>query len=163
MNHLTHDPFVLIQLDGALRLLVAGLLGIFLGVERSLAGKHAGMRTYALVTMGSALFVIVGNLASFEFSSFGGTNPLQIAASIVLGIGFIGSGLAFLRNSAEQERPGELTTASGVWVAAGVGMACGYGLYFLALCATLFAVLVFTILMRLELYARKHYAEKELR
>ena len=73
-----------------------GGTGDLLGLERSIAGKHAGMRTYALVSLGSCLFVIVGTLASYQLSIFSGINPLQIAGSIVIGIGFIGSGLAFM-------------------------------------------------------------------
>lgn len=79
------------------RLLVATLLGAFLGLERSLAGKHAGMRTYALVSMGSALFTIAGIAASFQFAMFPSVNPLHLAGFVIVGIGFIGSGLAVFR------------------------------------------------------------------
>jgi putative Mg2+ transporter-C (MgtC) family protein len=71
-------------------LIIAAVLGGILGLERSLAGKHAGMRTYALVSLGSCLFSMVGTLASFQLSFMPGINPLGIAASIVVGIGFIG-------------------------------------------------------------------------
>ena len=129
------------------RLLIATLLGGLLGLERSLAGKHAGMRTYALVSLGSALFVCLGTLASFQLAAFfGAINPLQIAGSIVIGIGFIGSGLAVFRG----EHPVELTTASGIWVVAGIGMAAGFGFTSLAFAATILGVLVFSLLARVE-------------
>src|SRR3989344_4624095 len=72
-------------------LAVAAVLGSLLGLERSLAGKHAGMRTYAMVSLGSCLFVVVGTLSALQLSMFPGLNPIQIAASIVIGIGFIGA------------------------------------------------------------------------
>ena len=129
------------------------VLGALLGVERSIAGKHAGMRTYALVSLGSALFVIMGTMASYQLSFFAGVNPLQIAGSVVIGIGFIGSGLAVFRG----EHPVELTTASGIWVVAGVGMACGFGFYSLATAATILGILVFSVLLRIENSLRKKY------
>jgi len=137
--------FTLIELEFAWRLVLAVVLGVCLGLERSLAGKHAGMRTYSLVGLGSCVFVIVGTLASFQLATFSGINPLQIAGSIVIGIGFIGSGLAAFRG----DQP-ELTTASGVWVIAAVGMACGFGLYITAITATVLAIVVFTVLSKLE-------------
>ncbi len=134
-----------IENEFILRLVVATLLGALLGLERSLAGKHAGMRTYALVAMGSALFVVVGILSSVQLSMFPGINPVQIASSVVIGIGFIGAGLAALRG----EHP-ELTTASGIWLSAGIGMAAGFGLYAPALAATVIGFIVFWGFAKLE-------------
>lgn len=142
-----------IEADFVVRLAAAAVLGALVGLERSVAGKHAGMRTYALVSMGSALFVAVGTLSSYQLAIFSGVNPLQIAGSIVIGIGFIGSGLAVFRG----EHPVELTTASGIWVAAGVGMAAGFGLYMLAGAATAFALLVFTLLLKVENGIRRRF------
>jgi putative Mg2+ transporter-C (MgtC) family protein len=134
-------------------LVISALLGALLGLERSIAGKHAGMRTYALVSMGSCLFVIVGSLASYEMSLFAGINPLQIASNVVVGIGFIGAGLAVFRG----DHPVELTTASGLWVAAGVGMACGFGFYAIATAATIIAIIVFSVFLKLENSIRKRF------
>jgi len=134
-------------------LLAAAVLGALLGIERSVAGKQAGMRTYALVSMGSCLFVIVGTLSSALLSgAFPGVDPLRIASSIVVGIGFIGSGIALAR----RDEHVELTTASGIWVAAGVGMACGFGLYLLAFAATVFTVAIFSVLLTVENKIRKN-------
>ena len=140
------------------RLLFAALLGALVGLERSIAGKHAGMRTYALVSLGSCLFVVLGTLASLEMATlFSGINPLQIASSVVLGVGFIGSGLAVLRG----EHPVELTTASGLWVAAGVGMACGFGAYILATASTILALVIFSFLLRVENNIRRRFGTTE--
>lgn len=129
------------------QLIVAAVLGSILGLERSIVGKHAGMRTYALVSVGSALFVGVGTLASLQLiTSFPGINPLQIAGSVVLGVGFLGTGLSVFHG----QHPVELTTASGLWVAAGVGMACGFGLDALAVAATILGILIFSVLAKIE-------------
>ena len=133
-------------MDFGISLVAATLLGALLGLERSIAGKHAGMRTYALVSLGSCLFCVVGTLASYQLALFPGINPLQIAGSIVIGIGFIGAGLAAMRT----EDHVELTTASGIWVVAGVGMACGFELYGLAVTSTVLGVLIFSVFSRIE-------------
>jgi putative Mg2+ transporter-C (MgtC) family protein len=139
------------QFAGAL--LAAAFLGAVLGLERSLAGKHAGMRTYALVSLGSALFTLLGVLASYDMSFMSGINPLQLAGSVIIGIGFIGSGLSVFRG----EHPVELTTATGVWLAAGIGMACGFGYYLLAAAATLLGLIIFTFFFRIETALQRRF------
>lgn len=140
----------LLQSDVIWRLIAAAILGSLLGLERSLAGKHAGMRTYALVALGSALFVVVGELSAFAFSMFPGINPVQIASSVVVGIGFIGAGLAALRAGAEEGIHPELTTASGIWLAAGIGMAAGFGFMDVAAAAAILGVLIFWFMAKIE-------------
>lgn len=140
-------------------LVVAAVLGAILGLERSIAGKQAGMRTYALVSLGSCLFVVLGTLASYQLALFPSINPLQIAGSIVVGIGFIGSGIAFFRSDQNHV---ELTTASGIWLVAGIGMACGFGFYMTAVAATVLGVLVFSFFLPLENRLRRRFGtEKE--
>jgi putative Mg2+ transporter-C (MgtC) family protein len=146
------DTLNALELSFALRLVIAAVLGMALGWERSVAGKHAGMRTYAMVSLGAALFVVLGILATYELSIFQSVNPLQIASSVVIGIGFIGSGLAIYRGDHL-----ELTTASGIWVVAAVGMACGFGFYILATVAVVIALLIFTLFSRIERKLRQRY------
>lgn len=150
------NDFSGIELAFSARLLVAALLGMAIGIERSIAGKHAGMRTYAMVSLGSALFVALSVLASYQLSVFSGINPLQIAGSIVIGIGFIGSGLAAYRGDRL-----EITTASGIWVVAAVGMACGFGLYLLAVITTVVSILIFTFFSKLERRIRARWGIEE--
>jgi putative Mg2+ transporter-C (MgtC) family protein len=158
MDVLTHiAPLALNQGDILSGMIMATLLGTALGVERSLAGKHAGMRTYALVSLGSCLFVLIGTLSSLQLSFFAGINPLQIAGSIVVGIGFIGAGLAAVKG----EKHAELTTASGIWVAAGVGMACGFGLFSVAITATFLGILIFSVLLKLENKMRRRWGKDQ--
>lgn len=142
------------EVDFITGLILSALLGAMLGLERSIAGKHAGMRTYALVSLGSCLFVTLGTLASFQLVSvFSGVNPLQLAGSIIIGIGFIGSGLSLLRG----DHPVEITTATGIWVAAGIGMACGFGFYLLALTSTVLALTIFSLFLKVENAIRAKY------
>lgn len=141
-------------------LLLAVLFGAILGIERNLAGKTAGMRTYALVSLGSALFVDISRLVLVS-SGVGligtGIDPLRLASQIVVGIGFIGAGLMIMR---EGHLTG-ITTAAGIWVAAGVGMACGFGLYTLALFAVGLSLAIFTILWVVERdYIKRSLAKK---
>jgi putative Mg2+ transporter-C (MgtC) family protein len=103
--------------------------------------------------MGSALFVMIGTLASYQLALFTGINPLQIASNVVLGVGFLGTGLAVFRG----EHPVELTTAAGLWVAAGLGMATGFGFGLLAFCAAVLAVLILTLLLSFENKMRAKY------
>lgn len=124
-----------------MKLVVALLLGMSLGVERAIAGKTAGMRTYGLVTMGSTLYVIVAVIAAGGYDSPAGLREsIRFTSQILPGIGFIGAGLIFFRG----EKVSGVTTAAGIWVAAGIGAAVGYGLYFLAALAMVFTLLIFT-------------------
>ncbi len=144
------------------RLAVAMLLGVLLGAERITAGKTAGMRTHALVSMGSALFVIVSVLVAADFAGKGNVNfdPLRVAAQVVTGIGFLGAGLIIFTGSKLRG----LTTAAGLWVAAGIGMAAGFGFYIIAIFVTAITLLVFTLLWYVERSIKKwskDYAQKK--
>lgn len=138
------------DLEIILKLFTALFLGMSLGIERALAGKTAGMRTYGLVTMGSALFVIVGILASGGYHTVPtfSDSAARITAAIIQGIGFIGAGLIYFK--AKDEKVSGVTTAAGVWVAAGVGVAVGYGFYALAVITAIFTMFAFTGLWYIE-------------
>jgi len=139
------------MLDVFFRLFVALSLGMIIGVERVWAHKTAGMRTYALVAMGSALFVIISNEMVRYYTGFSGLNPLMIVAQIVVGVGFIGSGLIF---SKESKMLG-LTTATGLWVSAGIGMAAGFKLYDIAIISTILTLFIFIVLWFIEEQLKK--------
>ncbi|HEX2515240.1 MAG TPA: MgtC/SapB family protein [Chloroflexota bacterium] len=125
------------ELELLLRLVLAVLLGGLLGVERELGRHAAGLRTHILVTLGAAAYTIAG---TFGVAGQGTTqDPGRVAAQIVTGVGFLGAGTIW-RHSQPDGRGAiyGLTTAASIWVAAAVGMACGFGLYFLgATCAVL--------------------------
>ena len=140
-------------LDVLIRLTIAIILGGLVGVERTLAGKTAGMRTYALVSMGSALFMLIAIIISDQLIGTPGFNPLFLAPQILVGIGFIGAGLVF-HNNADMKTSG-LTSAAGLWVAGGIGMAVGFGLYSVGIISALLTLLIFTILWYVEKVFKK--------
>lgn len=130
-----------------MQLIIASILGALLGTERALAGKNAGMRTFSLVSMGSALFVIISVIISESFLGITNFDPLRTSAAIITGIGFIGAGLIFF--SDEKGLRG-LTTAAGLWVSCGIGIAIGFELYLLAFFATIITLFNFAILWFVE-------------
>lgn len=135
------------QLTIVFQLFLAILLGGIIGMEREILGKAAGLRTYALVSMGAALFTIVSRLAFDPYIGITNFDPGRIPAQIIVGIGFLGAGLIFHHGMKVEG----LTTAAGLWVAAGIGMAAGTGLYFVAAAASLMTLFVFAVLGRVEL------------
>lgn len=135
------------------RVLLAVILGGAIGVERELAHKMAGMRTHALVSLGAALYSII----SAGFSA-PGADPTRIAAQIVTGIGFLGAGIIIFQGTKVQG----VTTAAGVWVAAAIGMASGFGFYKLAISAAVLTILIFLILWPLELFLKRFRKDKDI-
>lgn len=125
-----------------MQLSFAMFLGLILGMERSIAGKSAGMRTYALVSLGSCMFVIISSYVSAANMNYFSFDPLRVTAGIITGVGFLGAGIIILR---EAHLRG-LTTAAGLWVAAGIGVATGFELYLLAFFTTILTLTVFTIM-----------------
>ena len=124
---------------------LATILGALIGVERELARKTAGMRTFALVAMGACLFTVLSqvHLGAFDKTSY---DPSRIASQIVVGIGFIGGGAIVFNKS--QVRG--LTTAAGLWVSAAIGMAVGYQFYSIAIFSTLVTISILVFLWFLE-------------
>jgi putative Mg2+ transporter-C (MgtC) family protein len=128
------------EIDLVWRLLLALVLSSVIGIERELRQKSAGLRTYALVGTGSALFMLVSAFG-FRGGGFGShvaLDPSRVAAQVVSGIGFIGGGLIFVY----RENVRGLTTAAGVWVTAAVGMAAGGDLPLLATLTTVIYLVV---------------------
>src|SRR5215207_11056720 len=116
------------------RLGLALVLSTVIGLEREWRQKSAGLRTYTLVGLGSALFLLVSEFGFFDELERGKVvlDPSRVAAQIVSGIGFIGGGLIFVRRDSVRG----LTTAATIWAAAAVGTACGAGLPVLAVAGT---------------------------
>lgn len=121
-----------------LRLVLALVFGALVGLEREGAMRAAGIRTHALVSLGSCLVIIV---SAFGFADILGTravglDPSRIAAQVVSGIGFLGAGAILFRKEIVQG----LNTAASIWVVAAIGLACGGGLLLEAGVVTLFTV-----------------------
>jgi len=139
------------------KLLLAGVLGAVIGFERDMHGRAAGLRTNLLVSMGSALFMIISEMVASSVAATSAgrfADPGRIAAQIITGIGFIGAG-AIIKEGFNIRG---LTTASCLWLVAGLGMAVGAGLYMLGIYATLIAVICLVVLKNLDkLYPRDSY------
>jgi uncharacterized membrane protein YhiD involved in acid resistance len=108
------------HVDILIRIGLAALVGIIIGWEREHVNRPAGLRTYALVCVGSALFTVL------SIDAFGAADPSRVAAQIIAGIGFLGAGTIFKFH----DKVMGLTTAAGLWAVAGVGMGFGAGYYF---------------------------------
>lgn len=136
-----------------IQLLVAMVLGMLVGIERVIAHKTAGMRTYALVSMGSCLFVLVSQIVGEKLL---GVNfmPMQIPAAIITGIGFLGAGLIIHHD----DKISGLTTSTGLWITAGIGVAIGFKLYFLAIASAVLTLIVFTILWFVEEKIKRYFS-----
>jgi putative Mg2+ transporter-C (MgtC) family protein len=127
--HLVAEIPSLDWLDVFVRLAVAAALGGAIGLERELDEKAAGLRTHMLVSLGSALFTMVGAYGFHDFLVGGGAivraDPSRIAAQVVTGIGFLGAGVIFRQGFTVRG----LTTAASLWVVAAIGMAAGAGFW----------------------------------
>ena len=119
------------------RLAAAAGLGALVGIERGYNQHRAGLRTHALIALAAALFTIVSS------KGFPGGDPARVGAQIVSGIGFLGAGTILQLKGGTRG----LTTAASVWMAAGLGMAAGVGLYLTGLAASMLALSVL-VLMR---------------
>jgi putative Mg2+ transporter-C (MgtC) family protein len=129
----------------ALRMTLAAVLGGMLGYERERLGKAAGMRTHILVSMGSALFVLATLQAGAPAADVS-----RVVQGIATGIGFVGAGAILKQAEGGHVHIQGLTTASTVWVTAGVGMAVGFGLLWLPVFTTVLGLVILIVLGRYE-------------
>lgn len=138
-----------LELDLLLRILLSVILGFSIGFERKMRFKEAGIRTHTIVCVGAALMMVVSMYAFGE-----GADKARVAAQIVSGVGFLGAGMIVYKR---HEVHG-LTTAAGVWATAGVGMACGGGLWVLAVGATVILIVVQCLFhLNIRLFKSKRY------
>lgn len=121
------------------QLFLGAMLGGLIGIERSFFKRQAGLRTFALVGLGSALFSVLATHSGIDGAS-------RILANIVMGIGFIGAGLIFY----QEEKLTGVTTASALWITAAIGAAVGQGLYIESFFVTLLTIIVLAFLPALE-------------
>ncbi len=126
------------EFDLIIKLIVAAFLGGLIGLERHVHRRPGGLRTHALICMGSALFTLVS-------VNFPITNPL-LAAGIVTGSGFLGAGIVFRAD----EKIRGLTTAAEIWVLAAIGIAIGIGLFTAAFATTVLVLIVLGPMKKLE-------------
>lgn len=121
--------------DFVWRLVLAALFGTIIGLDREYREKEAGFRTHFLVSLGSALMMIVSQYGFSEILTHDGVSldPSRIAAQVVSGIGFIGAGTIIFNHQIVRG----LTTAASLWATAGIGLTAGAGMSWLALASTI--------------------------
>jgi putative Mg2+ transporter-C (MgtC) family protein len=140
MLHLQFETFdVVTHLEFFLRIVVAGICGAIVGVERSKRFKEAGIRTHVIICASAALMMIVSKYGFIDLGSGTGAvlgakdaDPARIAAQVISGVSFIGAGVIFKNSNSIKG----LTTAAGVWATAGIGLAVGSGMYILGVFMT---------------------------
>lgn len=121
------------------RIILSVLLSGTIGWERSKSGRAAGLRTHILVCLGACVVSLTGLYLNRQY----GADPSRIAAQVISGIGFLGTGTILIKNQSEVVG---LTTAACIWSTGCIGIALGYGLYWIALFAS---ILCFFIMKRL--------------
>ena len=142
-------------LSSIFKLLLSQVLGSLVGLERRHKGQIAGMRTFALISMGATLAMLVSiYIPQKLFFSTANGDPGRIAAQVISGIGFLGAGAIIQMKGSVRG----LTTAAGMWMTACIGLAVGAGMYFVSVVAALLIILVLT---SLELFERKLFRGKE--
>lgn len=133
-------------LGAVFKLLLSLLLGSVVGLERRHKGQIAGMRTFALITMGATLAMLVSIYIPQEYMGLKNGDPGRIAAQVISGIGFLGAGAIIQSKGAVRG----LTTAAGIWMSACIGLAVGAGMYMIATIACLLIIFVLMILDSIE-------------
>lgn len=162
-NYLQENGIISYLLENGeylLRVVLAAVCGLLIGVERESRMKDAGVRTHLVVALSAALMMVVSKYGFFDvvtmltdagYAEAVKLDPSRVASGIVTGIGFIGTGIIFVRNN---QAVSGLTTAAGLWATVGVGMALGSGLYFMGISVTLLVLLCQTVLHKNSFFIR---------
>ena len=135
-----------VNLPGAVfKLFLSMLLGVLVGLERKRKGQIAGVRTFALISMGSCMAMLLSIYVPQVYTGLKNGDPGRIAAQVITGIGFLGAGaMIHMRGSVRG-----LTTAAGIWMTAAIGMAVGVGMY---LCSIIATAMILLTLIAFQVY-----------
>jgi len=133
-------------LSAVARLTLSLILGSLVGMERKRKGQIAGIRTFALISMGATLAMILSIYVPQEYMGLKNGDPGRIAAQVITGIGFLGAGAIIQMKGSVRG----LTTAAGIWMVATIGMTVGVGMYAVAFVATALILFILLILERIE-------------
>lgn len=136
------------------KLMLSLLLGGIVGFERKRKGQVAGARTFALISMGATLAMIVSIYIPQVYLGLKNGDPGRVAAQVITGVGFLGAGAIIQTKGSVRG----LTTAAGIWMVAALGLAVGVGLY---LVATISTILILFTLVSLEQYERRSHLDRE--
>jgi putative Mg2+ transporter-C (MgtC) family protein len=137
------------EIEIALRLVLATLLGAAIGVEREMRDRPAGLKTHMLTALAAAVFTVI----TFEIFQFvrgldpkSSADPIRVIEAVTAGVAFLAAGTIIQSRGRVQG----LTTGAGMWMAGAIGVACGGGYYALALMAAALSVAIFVVINRLE-------------
>lgn len=136
------------------RLVLSMVLGMVVGAERKRKGQIAGIRTFALISMGACLAMLLSIYVPQLYLGLKNGDPGRIAAQVITGIGFLGGGAMIHMKGAVRG----LTTAAGIWMTAIIGMAVGIGMYMISIGATLLIILT---LVTFEQYEKRRKLGQE--
>ena len=128
------------------KLFVSMILGSMVGYERKRKGQPAGLRTFALISMGATMAMLVSIYVCQAYMGLKNGDQGRIAAQVITGVGFLGAGAIIQMKGSVRG----LTTAAGIWMVSTIGLAVGVGLYTLSIVATLLVLIVLVILEELE-------------
>ena len=132
--------------NATFKMLLAMLMGAFVGAERKRKGQIAGVRTFALISMGSCLAMLLSIYVPQVYLGPKNGDPGRIAAQVITGVGFLGGGaMIHMKGSVRG-----LTTAAGIWMTAAIGMAVGVGMYWCSIVATALILITLVLLERVE-------------
>ena len=136
-----------VNLTGAIVKLVLSLtLGAVIGIERRRKGQIAGLRTFALISTGATLAMLISIYIPQEYLGLKNGDPGRIAAQVVSGVGFLGAGAIIQMKGSVRG----LTTAAGIWMTACIGLAVGAGMYLISIIATLLIIFILVNIERIE-------------
>lgn len=134
------------NVSSVFKLMLSLVLGCCVGFERKRKGQIAGVRTFALISMGATLAMLLSIYVPQEYLGLKNGDPGRIAAQVVTGIGFLGAGAIIQMKGSVRG----LTTAAGIWMVAAIGMAVGVGMYFLSIVATALILVILVFVERWE-------------
>jgi putative Mg2+ transporter-C (MgtC) family protein len=142
IDNFVENNLNIVQIEYFIRILLAGICGAIIGLERRKRFKDAGIRTHLILSIGCAVIMIV---SKYAFSDVLDYDAARVASNIISGVGFLGAGVIFVKSGSVRG----LTTAAGIWTTAAIGMAIGAGFYFLGIGVTIILVLLQLLLYRL--------------
>ena len=152
------------QLEYIARILLAGICGMLVGIERKNRSKEAGIRTHFVVACGAALIMVISKYAFFDLVSdmaFSAADvrldPSRVASTIASGIGFLGAGMIYVHKNTGTG----LTKAAGIWTTSGIGMAIGSGMYVIGISAT-FIIIIAQIILHINLHRTENIKTAKL-
>ncbi len=141
------------------KLVLSLLLGATIGIERRRKGQIAGLRTFALISMGATLAMLISIYIPQEYMGLKNGDPGRIAAQVVSGVGFLGAGAIIQMKGSVRG----LTTAAGIWMTACIGLAVGSGMYLISIIATLLIIFILVNIERIELQHNFMWESKIIR